>query len=173
MIQLATRTRPPTDLRRAWVLWLLLAAWLGLYGPALITGRVFGYRDAAHYYYPLYEHIRDLRAGQWLPLWNSAEDLGRPLAGDPTSAVFYPLALWWALPLPFPRLYVVYIALHALAAAGTMYWSTHGSGHSRARRRVRLWPMRAADTSWLSTPTWCTWSAPRGCLWLCTSAGGP
>ncbi len=57
-----------------------------------------GFRDGAHFYGPLFEYLRsELVAGR-LPLWNPYENLGQPLAANPTTMLFYP-GLWIALSL--------------------------------------------------------------------------
>ncbi len=57
--------------------------------PALENER-FSYRDVGYFYHPLFEQIqREWERGR-LPLWDPFENLGQPLAGNPTSSVFYP-----------------------------------------------------------------------------------
>ncbi len=69
---------------------------LSCYAPALFGDRQFGYRDAAHYYYPLEQRVQEeWRAGRW-PLWEPEENAGMPLLGNPTAAVFYPGKLVFA-----------------------------------------------------------------------------
>ncbi len=96
---------------------VLLVAWF--FGEVL-AGGMFAMRDAAHYYYPLLEcTAREWSAGR-VPLWNPWQDLGVPLAGGGTAAVFYPGQLVFALPLPFDACYRIYVLGHfvtALAAA--------------------------------------------------------
>ncbi|MBR4832808.1 MAG: hypothetical protein IKU86_00540, partial [Thermoguttaceae bacterium] len=56
----------------------------------LIENERFSYRDVGYFYYPLFEQIqREWERGR-LPLWDPFENLGQPLAGNPTSSVFYP-----------------------------------------------------------------------------------
>lgn len=100
---------------------LIVAAALGgaLFAPVLSSEATFGFRDGAHYYYPLFKHCGHMWSGGQVPLWNPLADLGRPLAADPTSSVFYPLKLLFAAPLPYPLLYNIYLIAHwALALAG-------------------------------------------------------
>src|SRR4051812_41328596 len=98
----------------------LSALTLACYGGVLLGGRQFGYRDAAHFYYPLYQRVQaEWEAGRW-PLWEPEENGGMPLLGNPTAAVLYPGKLIYAL-LPYAwgaRLYVV--AHTALAFAGML-----------------------------------------------------
>lgn len=97
----------------------VLAAWI--FAPALDGDSSFAFRDAAHYYHPLFEYIR----GEWgrgqLPLWNPYENIGMPLLAENTSSVFYPGKLIFALPLDYTLLYNLYIVLHVLLAAAGGY----------------------------------------------------
>ena len=83
-----------------------LTAWVGLacglalllffYRSVLFQGGQFGFRDAAHFYYPLYQKVQaEWDAGRW-PLWDPAENAGMPLLGNPTAAVLYPGKLIYA-----------------------------------------------------------------------------
>ena len=52
-----------------------------------IQGEQFDYRDAAHFYYPLYQRVQtEWEVGRW-PLWEPEENAGIPLLGNPTAAV--------------------------------------------------------------------------------------
>jgi hypothetical protein len=89
------------------------------YGPVLFGGRQFGYRDAAHYYYPLYQKVqREWDEGRW-PLWEREENAGMPLLGNPTAAVLYPGKLIYAL-FPYAWAARVYIIAHTVLAFATM-----------------------------------------------------
>ncbi|MDR2117325.1 MAG: YfhO family protein [Planctomycetaceae bacterium] len=52
-----------------------------------------GFRDGAHFYAPLFQYLYDEVAAGHLPLWNPYENLGQPLAANPTTAFFYPVTL--------------------------------------------------------------------------------
>jgi hypothetical protein len=93
-----------------------------MFGEALATDQMFGYRDAAHYYYPLYWFVQEHWRQGIVPLWNSLENLGQPLAADPTSAAFYPGKLIFFLPLSYEWLYKAYIVGHVALCAATTYW---------------------------------------------------
>ena len=56
----------------------------------LIENERFAYRDVGYFYYPLFEQIQNEWERGRLPLWDPFENLGQPLAGNPTSSVFYP-----------------------------------------------------------------------------------
>src|SRR3954464_5516649 len=98
----------------------VLALSFACYRAVLFEGGQFAYRDAAHYYYPLYLRVQqEWDAGRW-PLWEPARNGGMPLLGDPTAAVLYPGKVIYA-PLPYAwgaRLYVV--AHTALAFLGML-----------------------------------------------------
>src|SRR4051812_12634728 len=114
------------------ILGCLAALVFACYGAALVRGEQFAYRDAAHYYYPLYQRVEaEWAAGRW-PLWEPGENGGMPLLGNPTAAVLYPGKLiYTALPYPWgARLYVVaptllaYVAMFALMRS----WGTSAAG---------------------------------------------
>jgi hypothetical protein len=97
-----------------------LALLLACYGPALFCDRQFAYRDAGHYYYPLYERVqKEWNEGRW-PLWEPEENGGMPLLGNPTAAVLYPGKVIYAL-FPYPWAARLYVVAHtALAFAGVL-----------------------------------------------------
>ena len=85
------------------------------FGEALFRGGQFGYRDAGHFYYPLYQRVQaEWDAGRW-PLWEPEENAGMPLLGNPTAAVLYPGKLIYAL-LPYPWAARLYIIAHMVLA---------------------------------------------------------
>ncbi len=97
----------------------VLLVWL--FAPALGGGSSFAFRDAAHYYHPLFQYVRQEWGAGRLPLWNPYENLGVPLVAENTSSVFYPGKLLFALPLDYTWLYNLYIVAHVALAAGTCY----------------------------------------------------
>jgi uncharacterized membrane protein len=102
------------------------------YAPALFQGRQFGFRDAGHFYYPLYQRVQDeWNQGRW-PLWEPEENAGMPLLGNPTAAVLYPGKLVFAV-LPYAWGARVYIVMHTALAFVAMLvllrsWGTSTSG---------------------------------------------
>jgi hypothetical protein len=89
------------------------------YGPALFLDRQFGFRDAAHYYYPLHQRVqREWIEGRW-PLWEPEENAGMPLLGNPTAAVLYPGKLIYTA-LPYAWGARVYIMAHTALAFAAM-----------------------------------------------------
>jgi hypothetical protein len=94
---------------------------LVFFAPALGEAYSFVFRDAAHFYHPLFELIRnEWRAGR-VPLWNPYENIGLPLLAENTSSVFYPGKLIFALPLDYTLLYNVYVVSHVALAASAGY----------------------------------------------------
>src|SRR5262249_26792685 len=77
-----------------------LALVLSCFHAVLFQGEQFAYRDAGHFYYPLYRVVQqEWAAGRW-PLWNPWQNGGAPLLGMPMAAVLYPGKLIYAL-LPY------------------------------------------------------------------------
>ncbi|MCO6459231.1 MAG: hypothetical protein J5I93_28310 [Pirellulaceae bacterium] len=112
-----------TWLNRRWfVALLILGPWLWFFGRALSGQVTFAFRDAAHYYYPLFQWAQDEWSAGRVPLWNSQENLGVPALAETAASVFYPPKLIFALPLEYPVQYNLYVALHILLAAGTARW---------------------------------------------------
>jgi len=112
------------------VLGPVVALTLACYGRAIVGGEQFGFRDAAHYYYPLHQRVQaEWAAGRW-PFWEPEENAGMPLLGNPTAAVLYPGKLVFAL-APYPVAARLYVVLHALLAVGTAYAMVRQWGVSR------------------------------------------
>jgi hypothetical protein len=99
----------------------LLAILLACYGAALFAGKQFAYRDAAHYYYPLYQRVQQEWDAGRVPLWEPEENGGMPLLGNPTAAVLYPGKVVYAL-LPYDWAARVYIVAHTGLAFASMWW---------------------------------------------------
>jgi len=106
------------------LLLVLLLAALSFFA-GIFRGEVFGFRDASHFYQPLYlyESGEDFATG-----WNPHENFGQPFAADPTVATFYPGKLLFQLPLAYNFIYNAYILLHFLLG---------GIGIFLAARRLR------------------------------------
>ncbi len=91
------------------------ALFLGCFFPVFVSDRQFGFRDAAHYYYPLYQRVQKEWEEGRTPLWEPEENAGMPLMGNPTAAVLYPGKLIYAA-LPYAWGARVYIVAHTLLA---------------------------------------------------------
>jgi hypothetical protein len=108
--------------------WLVLAC----FGRVLLDEEQLAYRDAAQFYYPLYQRVQqEWRAGR-VPLWESEENAGMPLAGNPAAAVFYPGKVVYAC-LPYAWAARVYVVFHVvLACAGQWallrHWDVRPAG---------------------------------------------
>ncbi len=76
----------------------------------------FIYRDAGHFYYPLYFVVADQWASGHWPLWNPLENAGTPLLANPASAVLYPvrIVIFHHLGLTYATAYKTYILFHAV-----------------------------------------------------------
>ncbi len=107
---------------------VLLAA---CFAPVLCQDRVIAFRDAANYYYPLFQW----QCYEWgqgrLPLWNPYDATGTPSFAETTSSVLYPGKLVFALPIAFETRYSVYIIAHVLLAVGAAYSTARCWGSSR------------------------------------------
>jgi hypothetical protein len=119
------------------VMGCLAALTFACFGKAIFQGEQFSYRDAAHFYYPLYERVQMAwNSGHYPPLWETEENAGMPLLGNPTAAVLYPGKLIYAL-LPYPVGARVYTISHTLLAFATMLallrsWSVSWTGSTIA-----------------------------------------
>lgn len=89
---------------------LALAGWC--FRGVLFGGELFAFRDAGHYYPPLYRYVCEQWSAGQVPLWNPYENLGQPLAADPTAAVFYPGKLIFALLPGWDWAWRVYVLGH-------------------------------------------------------------
>ncbi len=103
-----------------WLFPVALAITVGaLFFDCVGPHTVFAYRDAAHFYPPLYELVKNEWLSGRVPLWNPLLNAGQPLAGMATAGVFYPPQILLTLLMPAPMAVNVYGIGHlALAAAG-------------------------------------------------------
>ena len=109
----------------------VVGATIACFAPAIFGPRQFGYRDAGHFYYPLYQRVeQEWNAGR-VPLWDPNENAGMPLLGNPTAAVLYPGKLIYRV-LPYPLAAKWYIIGHIVLAAGLMYGVLRAWGCSQA-----------------------------------------
>lgn len=108
--------------RRLLFLTVLACAVVFVFYQGLFRGGVFVYRDAAHFYYPLFEFIQSEWDSGRVPAWNPYEGFGKPLVAEASSSVFYPGKLVFFSPLSYDWDYRLYIVGHVvLAAAGAAY----------------------------------------------------
>ena len=103
------------------------------HGRALFRSQQFAYRDAAHYYYPLFERVeQEWNAGE-IPLWEPEENAGMPLLGNPTAAVLYPGKLIFRLTPTYALGARLYVVAHSVLAFVGMFlllsnWKISGTG---------------------------------------------
>ena len=91
----------------------------------LFGGQQFAYRDAAHFYYPLYLRVQqEWNAGRW-PLWDPAQNAGMPLLGMPMAAVLYPGKIVYAI-FPYPWATRLYTIAHVVIAWAGMFALARG-----------------------------------------------
>ena len=111
----------------------LLAAFF--FRPFLENER-FAYRDVGYFYYPLFEQIHSEWERGRLPLWDPFENLGQPLAGNPTSSVFYPGKAIFFLSsagcVDFNACFSLYIIGHVALSFFGVYFLTRRLRISRA-----------------------------------------
>lgn len=81
-----------------WVAVPLTALLLAFFSELIFQSRSLAFRDASHFYYPLYERLGTAFTIGKPPLWDPCENLGQPLLANPTSAFFYPGKLIFLLP---------------------------------------------------------------------------
>jgi hypothetical protein len=94
---------------------VVLGAVVGVFGDAVLGGRVFFERDITLYWYPQVATLtRTLSAGSW-PVWDTYERYGMPLLADPGVQLFYPTT-WLILLLPPDAVYTLMVLVHCLLA---------------------------------------------------------
>ncbi|PQO34692.1 hypothetical protein DTL21_14405 [Bremerella cremea] len=115
-----------------------LAIWLPFvvlatifFGGSFVRQEQFVFRDAAHFYYPLFHEVtRQWKAGE-IPLWSPWDGIGVPLAADATPSVFYPGKLLLVTPLGFDFGLRLYVLIHYAIAYAGIYVAARIWGCSR------------------------------------------
>ena len=115
-----------------------LAIWLPFvvlatifFGGSFVRQEQFVFRDAAHFYYPLFHEVtRQWKAGE-IPLWSPWDGIGVPLAADATPSVFYPGKLLLVTPLGFDFGLRLYVLIHYAIAYAGIYVASRIWGCSR------------------------------------------
>jgi len=118
------RTRLSASLLRPvrTIAWLSIAGlFVWVFSGALLRGGIWVFRDSGHYYYPLLRFAGQQLAAGAPALWNPLDNLGVPLAGNPTASLFYPPAWIFALPSGDGWTYRLYVLGHAVLALATSY----------------------------------------------------
>ena len=97
-----------------------------IFRDAIVSDDVFAFRDAAHFYYPLFQWTTEQWKAGEIPLWNPLEDLGSPVVADATSSVFYPGKILFLLPGEFDTWYKTYIIFHVwLCGIASFFLARH------------------------------------------------
>ncbi len=100
-----------------------------LFAPALVGIDRLAFRDVSHFYTPLYDYVASRCSEQWVPLWNPLDQTGLPLAGETTTALFYPLRyLLFALPISSEVAISWYVAIHLILASLTARLAARWAG---------------------------------------------
>lgn len=135
--------RPPTPLdagrnsgvdESGWAKVLAAALFLGvftwLFWDVLFHAENLLFRDAAHFYYPLYKYVHEEWAAGRVPLWNPYENCGEPLHAQGVTAAFYPGKLVFFLPIGYDAALRVYILGHVLLCGWAAYFVARKFGRS-------------------------------------------
>jgi hypothetical protein len=93
---------------------------LACFHSVLFREHQFAYRDAGHFFYPLYRMVQQEWAAGRLPIWNPWQNGGTPLLGLPMAAVLYPGKLLYAV-LPYPQAARSYVLAHTIIALLGMF----------------------------------------------------
>jgi hypothetical protein len=111
----------------------LLLVVLGVFDRILLRDELPLFRDAGHFYYPLYSKVQSEWEAGRLPLWDPGENAGMPLLGNPTAAVLYPVkALYWSRLWSYHWGTRAYTLFHILLAVAAMYALARSVGISRS-----------------------------------------
>ncbi len=95
--------------------------WVALFYPIFFNGRQFCFRDDIHFHLPLAHYVQNEWNAGRVPLLTPHDNLGQPLLANPAAAVLYPGKLIFLLPFDFYTNYNLYVTVHVLLAAATMY----------------------------------------------------
>lgn len=117
---------------RIFVVLVFLAALAWLFWPAFFVKECLVYRDAGHFYFPLYRFVNSQWSSGNVPLWNPFDNLGQPLLANATAAVLYPGKLVFALPLDYAVNYGFYVVGHLVLAGAAIYFCARRWGVSRS-----------------------------------------
>jgi hypothetical protein len=109
----------------------LAATIVACYGGVLFGGGQFAFRDAAHFYYPLFRRVQQEWSAGRLPLWEPGENGGTPMLGRPMAAVLYPGKIVFAM-VPYAWGVRLYTVAHEVLAFAAMVALTRSWGVSRA-----------------------------------------
>ncbi len=112
-----------------------LAPWIGsiciviIFASVLVGRDRLAFRDVSYFYTPLYQFVdtqceRQTYGPLGTAIWNEHDQTGMPLAGETTTAVFYPLRmLVYAPSWSAETAMAVYVVLHLIIASLTAYYA--------------------------------------------------
>ena len=104
----------------------------GILASALFGQDRIAFRDVSHFYTPLYDYVAERQQNSWLPLWNDLDHTGLPLAGETTTAFYYPVRIAiWSLRLAPEVSIAWYIWVHLSIAALTAWIAARWHGASQ------------------------------------------
>lgn len=111
-----------------------LAILLGvsLFGRVLVGKSVLAFRDISHFYHPLQIYLQSFRGESWFPLWSPLDSFGVPLAGETTTATFYPPRILLSLCFAPHVALGFYILIHLFMAGAGTYRLARNVGSVRA-----------------------------------------
>jgi len=149
---------------------LLVVVVGGLLSPALVGRERLAFRDVSQFYTPLYGYVAQRERSEWLPLYNPLDQIGMPLAGETTTALFYPIRRILFRIFAAPETAIAwYVATHLLIAGVTATWAARRAGATR-------WGASLALLSYpLAGPVWFLYTNPpflAGAAWLPLALGG-
>ncbi|MBN2292922.1 MAG: hypothetical protein JXM70_10885 [Pirellulales bacterium] len=121
------RTQQTTSrLRLVFVVGIFFAVSVWIFADVIFHDGMFAFRDAGHFYYPLFQFIQAEWTAGRVPLWNPLENQVESLLGNATSSVFYPGKIIFFLPFGFDWAYRLYVLLHVALAA---FWAYRLARH--------------------------------------------
>lgn len=123
-------TRSPflADVRQRLLLIAITLATVGLFSSCLFGSGRLAFRDVGHFYLPLYGYLGERFANEGLPLWNPSDRFGIPVAGEATTAIFYPPRLLFSCGLPADYAMTLYVLGHLVLAGAGAHWAARRSG---------------------------------------------
>lgn len=101
---------------------------LALLASVLVGTDRLAFRDVSYFYTPLYDYVAKRGADQpggvfGAAIWNPLDLTGMPLAGETTTAVFYPIRmLVYAAGWTAETSMGVYVVIHLILASLSAYW---------------------------------------------------
>ena len=104
---------------------MFAVACVALLWPGLSEGKVSGFRDGLHFYFPQAVWLDQCaERGDYFPQWQAHETLGVSVPGETTSAIFHPLRVIMLLPgLSVAQRMAAFVFVHLLIAATGMAYA--------------------------------------------------